>query len=250
MGTPQGTQPHHGAEEIAGLTGIGGREGSLADRVYDALREAILDLTLPPGAALRKAALCARLGVSRSPVAAAITRLAAEGLVEVVPQSGTRVSRFSLAELREETFLRDAVETAAVAKVAAGRDAGQLARLERILRLQERLVAAHDFRGFLEADEAFHALTLEFTGLPKVAAVAGQVSLQLRRARLLLLPEEGRPAEAVAEHAAILQAIRDGDADAAAAAMRHHLGQLMSRLEPLERRHPEFFGARRGAPHP
>jgi DNA-binding GntR family transcriptional regulator len=98
--------------------------------------------------------------------------------------------------------------------------------------------------GFFEADEEFHALMLEFTGFPKVAAAAGTLSLQIKRARILLLPEEGRAAETVAEHAAILDTVRKGDPDAARAAMSFHLGQLISRIEPLERRHPEFFRPR------
>lgn len=226
------------------LTDIDSLPGSLAQRVYQALRGAILDMTFPPGTIVRKAVLCEQLGVSRSPVSEAIARLASEGLLDVVPQSGTRVSRFSMEEIREETFLREAIEVAAAMRVARIRTDEQLTRLTRNLRLQELLVQDGDFMGFFEADEEFHALTLEFTGFPKVVAAAGTLSLQIKRARILLLPEEGRAAEAVAEHSAILGAFRKGDPDAARSAMSAHLGQLISRIEPLERRHPEFFRAR------
>src|SRR4028119_1548905 len=97
--------------------------GSLASRVYASLKEAILDLSLRPGAILRKGEVCEALGVSRSPVpeagrrragacggggeaggrlgvsrsrvSEAVARLAAEALVEVVPQAGTFVARLS-----------------------------------------------------------------------------------------------------------------------------------------------------------
>ena len=84
-------------------------EGSLAQRVHHSLKTAILALDFPPGANLRKAPVCERLGVSRAPVADAIARLASEGLVDVVPQSGTRVSYFSMDEIREGAFLREAL---------------------------------------------------------------------------------------------------------------------------------------------
>ena len=92
-------------------------EGSLAGRVYLSLKDAILVLKFPPGSILRKGPICDRLGVSRSPVSEAITRLSSEGLVDVIPQSATRVAYFSMAEIREGAFLREALELASVAPI-------------------------------------------------------------------------------------------------------------------------------------
>jgi GntR family transcriptional regulator, rspAB operon transcriptional repressor len=226
------------------LTEIEDLPGSLAQRVHRSLREAILTMTYPPGTILRKGEICDRFGVSRSPVSEAIAKLAGEGLVDVIPQSGSRVTCFSMDDIREATFLREAVELAAVARVAASRTEEQLARLARNVRLQDLLILDNDDRGFYRSDENFHELILEFTGFPGVASVAATVSLQLKRARMLLLPEAGRSAEAVAEHQAILEAIEAQDPEAARDAMAHHLAQLIFRIEPLERQHPEFFRPR------
>lgn len=244
MKTPTGDSPP-GDARIESLDDISGMSGSLSQRVYTGLRNAILDLRLPPGSVLRKAALCQQLGVSRSPVAEAITLLSAEGLVDVIPQSATRVARFSLSEIREESFLREAIEVAAVSRVASARSEDQLAQLSRNVHLQRLLVADRDFHGFFDVDEEFHALLLAFTGYRKVAEVAAQIALQVRRARILLLPEDGRPEATVAEHEAILEAIRDRDPIAAADAIRAHLAQLISRIEPLETTHPSYFRAAR-----
>ncbi len=226
------------------LTDIEDLSGSLAQRVYQSLREAVLSMEYPPGTILRKGAICEQLGVSRSPVSEAIARLSAEGLVDVIPQSATRVSCFSMDEIREASFLREALELAAVAKVAEQRSDEQLTQLTRNLRLQELLVEDRDFAGFYKTDEEFHALLMEFTGFPGASSVASNVSLQLKRARMLLLPEEGRPAEAVKEHKAIVDAIRQSDPVAAQAAMKLHLGRLITQLEPLESQHPTFFRSR------
>ena len=86
--------------------------GSLGAKVYQTLRQAILSLSYRPGEILRKPEICAELGVSRSPVSDAVARLAVEGLVDVVPQAGTYVARFSMAEIREGAFLREAIPRA------------------------------------------------------------------------------------------------------------------------------------------
>lgn len=216
-------------------------EGSLAQRVYLSVKEAILALDFPPGANLRKAPICERLGVSRAPVTEAIARLAAEGLVDVVPQSGTHVSYFSMTEIREGVFLREALELATVAKVTRDLTPEQRKLLSRNMRLQELMIEDDDISGFYEADEDFHNLLMEFTGFQRLSAVAQSVSLQVRRARLLLLPTPGRISETFAEHRIIFDAICAGDEAAAQAAMRQHLGQLMPRIETLHQTKPDLF---------
>ncbi len=219
--------------------------GSLAQRTYQALRRAILDLVFRPGEALRKAEICAALGVSRSPVAEAIARLSVEGLVDVVPQAGTYVARFSMREIREGAFLREAIELAAVEMVARTIAEDQLVLLRRNLRVQEALVADGDFAGFYTLDAALHELILSFTGFQRLPQVAATAWVHVNRARQLVLPVPGRVAETLSEHQAILAALEARDAAAARAAMRRHLGQLITFLEPLEKSHPELFAPAR-----
>jgi GntR family transcriptional regulator, rspAB operon transcriptional repressor len=215
--------------------------GSLANRTYLALREAILNLSYRPGEALRKGEICASLGVSRSPVAEAITRLAGEGLVHVVPQAGTYVARFSMQEIREGAFLREAIELAVVEALAPAIAEEQLVQLRRNLRVQEALVADGDFAGFYAHDAEMHGMILSFTGFPRLAQVADTAWVHVNRARQLVLPVPGRVAETLDEHRAILAALEARDPNAARGAMRRHLRQLITFLEPLEKEHPELF---------
>lgn len=215
--------------------------GSMSQRVYQSLRDAILSMQYPPGTLIRKGAICDQLGVSRSPVSEALAKLSSEGLVDVIPQSATKVSCFSMDEIREASFLRQALEIAAVEKVALERTTEQLAALTRNVRMQRLLVEDEDFAGFYEADEEFHTLLMNFTGFDGVSHVLDSVSLHLTRARMLVLPEEGRPIEAVKEHEAILVAIKEQDATAARKAMKYHLELLVPRILPLEETHAEYF---------
>lgn len=223
------------------LRPLGEFSGSLGQRVYQTLRQAILSLAYRPGEILRKPDICEALGVSRSPVADAVARLQAEGLVDVVPQAGTFVARFSMQEIREGAFLREAIEVAAVERVAARITDDQLQILRRNLTVQAALVADGDIPGFYAMDSAMHELLLSFTGFPKLAQVADTAWLHVNRARQLILPVPGRVQATLAEHQAILAALEARDPAAARAAVQDHLRQLITYLEPLERERPDLF---------
>lgn len=237
----QGQSKSQQADSVGQLRPLEAFEGSLAARTYLSLRQAILDLAYLPGEPLRKGEICAALGVSRSPVSEAIARLAAEGLVVVVPQAGTFVARFSMSEIREGAFLREAIELAAIERVAPAITDDQLQLLRRNLRVQEALVADGDDAGFYQQDAAFHALLLSFTGFARVATVAETAWVQVNRARRQILPVAGRVAATLDEHRAILAALEARDPAAARAAMRHHLSQLLTFLIPLEQARPDLF---------
>ncbi len=231
-------EPPSGAPRFRSLDAF---TGSLANRTFLSLRDAILSLAYRPGDAMKKAEICAALGVSRSPVSEAIMRLAAEGLVVVIPQAGTYVARFSTAEIREGAFLREAIELAAVEHVAPVITDAQLVDLRRNLRVQEALVEDGDFDGFYRMDAEMHELLLSFTGFRKLSQVAETAWVHVNRARQLVLPVPGRVAETLAEHYKILAALEARDPVAARAAMRGHLAQLMTFLIPLEKEHPDLF---------
>lgn len=226
------------------LVGLDHFPGSLAQKVYASLKQAILSLTFRPGEILRKAELCAELGVSRSPVAEAVARLAAEALVDIVPQAGTFVARFSMAEIREGAFLREALELAAVTQVAETITEEQLVLLRRNLRLQQALLADGDVAGFYQTDAQMHELILSFTGFRRLAGLADTAWVHVNRARQLVLPQPGRVQMTLAEHQAILAALEAHEPETARAATQVHLRQLLTYLEPLVAERPDLFAPR------
>ncbi len=233
-----GQQDRNAAERLAPLSAF---SGSLGQRVYQTLRQAILSVAYRPGEIIRKPEICAALGVSRSPVSDAVARLATEGLVDVVPQAGTFVARFSMTEIREGAFLREAIELHAVETVARAISDDQLQLLRRNLAWQTALVDGSDRAGFYQADAEMHELILSFTGFRRLAQVAETAWLHVNRARQMILPVPGRTAQTLEEHRAIVAALEARDPVAAREATRRHLGQLIRYLEPLERDRPELF---------
>ncbi|MCC0035006.1 MAG: GntR family transcriptional regulator [Hoeflea sp.] len=215
--------------------------GSLSQKVYMSLKQAILSLAFRPGELMQKSEICKQLGVSRSPVTEAMARLASEGLADIVPQAGTYVTRFSMAEIREGAFLREALELAAVERVATTITEEQLVLLKRNLRIQEALMQDGDTAGFHQMDAEMHELILSFTGYRRLASLAETAWIHVNRARQLNLPMPRRMQATLEEHKAIVAALEAGDPEAARKATRHHLGQLILLLEPLVDERPELF---------
>src|SRR6185369_5386348 len=107
---------------------------SKAERVYRELRRRIRELTMPPGAPLRKEEIAFELGVSRAPVSEAIARLADEALVDVFPQHGSFVAPIRAADVRESMFIRTALEVEAIRRVTRVADRHLLFQLEQNLK--------------------------------------------------------------------------------------------------------------------
>lgn len=209
-------------------------------RVHAALREAIVQLDLKPGEYLDKQAIAARMGVSRFPVGEAMNRLAAEGLVDIIPQSGSRVALIKISDTRENMFLRRALEVETVRKLAPLASSDLVDQLASNLRYQRAAIEAHDLKGFHGFDLAFHALLQDHLGFERVRSATETARLGLDRVRQLLNTRR-RLDLTLGEHKAIVAALDAHDGDAAAKAMYGHLDAVMAELETLAREKPELF---------
>ncbi len=215
-------------------------QSGATERVADALREAIVSLELAPGSVLDKARLTARFGVSRFPLAEALNRLKAEGLVDIKPQSGSTVSLIRLADAYENMFLRRALEAESVARLASSQNPALLADLDRSLRYQKAAMEADDRAGFHDLDLAFHDMLIAAVGYRRVRTIVESARLMLDRARRLLISPR-RHADTFVEHRAIVEAIRAGDPDAARKAMAAHIDSVMAELETFATMNPDVF---------
>jgi DNA-binding GntR family transcriptional regulator len=212
-----------------------------ASAIFEAMREAIVSLDLPPGAPLIEKALTLRFGVSRTPLREALIRLAEIGLVDVFPQSGTFVSRVPVAAIPEALAIRQALEGATIERAAAIARPADIARLDDILARQRFFAGRRDMQAFHEADEAFHEAIAVIAGYPGAWRLLKQVKVQIDRARRLTLPAAGRMHKVVGEHVPIRDAIARRDAAAARAAMHEHLNAVIPDVERLRRQNPTFF---------
>ncbi|MFO1397243.1 MAG: GntR family transcriptional regulator [Burkholderiales bacterium] len=211
-------------------------------RVHGWLRAAILAVELQPGAMIAESEIAARFGTSRTPVREALLRLADEGLVEIRPQRGTYVARMSLARIEEALFVRAAVEGAVLQRIAAREDMAPLARaLAAIVDAQAHAVDARDTPAALDADTAFHRALVEASGLPGVWDVVARARDLHHRLRAIALPQADSARRAIADHRAIVRALRAGDGAAAIARMAAHLARNLALARAIARRNPGYF---------
>ncbi|WP_206956591.1 GntR family transcriptional regulator [Trinickia acidisoli] len=220
----------------------GGERGSLTDTVEQALREAIVTLALEPGMMIDKMAICERMGVSRFPVSAALARLAHAGLVEVLPQRGTRVKPIALDDIRQHLFIRSALEVETVRGVALMRDRATIDALAENLSQQSKVAGNGQRLAFHKLDLVFHEILLDAVNLPRVKEIVAVSRNALDRARQLLASPE-RLVHTLDEHERIFEAICAGNADAAAKAMHEHLDQVVAELHRSAKERPDLFAS-------
>ncbi len=197
---------------------------ALYEQVADRLRQRILARELEPGAWIDELKLCGELGISRTPLREALKVLAAEGLVTMKLRRGAYVTEMSQRDVREAYQLLALLEsdaTARVAELASTAELEELAGLHRALEqaLQEP-TGSRD--AFFAANERFHLRVLEIEGNRWRLQIVTDLRRLMKLNRHHSLFREGRIAESLGEHRALMQALLTRDGDQAARLMRAH----------------------------
>jgi DNA-binding GntR family transcriptional regulator len=192
---------------------------NLNERVYDELRARILTRQEPAGAKLSLHALADEIGVSRSPVHHALTRLVAEGLLTVQPRRGYFVTPVTARAVDEGYDVRLALEL-----LAAERALGSLdeSRLERFRDLLEATGAAISHEEWDTANAAFHEHQIDLAGNALLSHFYRELSVNLMMQVIRGGHVEGH-ANLVTEHRRIVDAFENGDLPAAERAIREHI---------------------------
>jgi DNA-binding GntR family transcriptional regulator len=203
---------------------------SASRRAEDRLRDEIVRGRLQPNERLIESDLARFLGVSRTVVRAALTRLEHEGLVEHERNRGSRVRFVELSEAVEIQEARAVLEGLAARLAAQRATPEDVESLRAILGDMQRLRQADDLIGVSEENAKLHRRLLEISGHATASRLIATLNSQIVRFqyRTILLP--GRSELSAAEHAAIVDAIAAGDGDAAEDAMRAHLSHIADAL--------------------
>jgi DNA-binding GntR family transcriptional regulator len=197
-----------------------------AERTLAALRALILDGDLRPGTRLGEVELADRLGVSRTPVREALTRLAAEGLVEIAPNRGARVATWTVAELEGVFDLRASLEPQLTGFAVDRASAEDVEALDEIA---QRMLAVgspgpeQDLDALVPLNRAFHDRLIALADHPALAtalAAAIHPPIVLRNFHTY---DEASLRRSLAHHGEIVAAVRAGDAAWARAVMTAHI---------------------------
>lgn len=196
----------------------------LQDQAYERLKALIQSGSLAAGSLHTERRLSEELGMSKTPIRAALTRLDIEGFVSVSPQQGIAVRETSIHEIVDLFDIRAALETFVVRSLAGRLRPPQVERLRANLKEQKECAQTDDAQELTRLDTDFHLLFCEFLDNREITRVLIHLRDKLHRVILRVMSRaEGRLTSAVGEHAAIAEAVIRGKGEVAARRVRDHL---------------------------
>ena len=206
---------------------------STAQNIFELMRNDIVLGVLKPLDVIREAEIAERLGVSRTPVREALLRLQLLGLIDIFPQSGTKVTPIRLEKVRAAQLIREAVEVEVVRRACHVASDKALDEIAHLLEDQEVAARRNDLRRLFELDDEFHLAIYRSAGLAAVAEELEDLKVHLNRLRYASVNWPRGADKITGEHREILAALRARDEAAAAAAMTRHLRAVLPILDRM-----------------
>jgi DNA-binding GntR family transcriptional regulator len=198
----------------------------LTTLAYKAIRKSILEGDAGVESKLTEDALARKLGISKSPIREALTRLESEGLVRIAPRRGAFVVRFSARDVSELYGLREALEEYAVRNVTVSPEL--LDELRQRIEAAQACLRAEDLLSYIKEDVRFHRALAEATGNQRLIQALEHVQNQgiiFRRDTFHLSSNVS-----LEMHRRILAALEQNDREAAALLMRQHITTVRDKL--------------------
>lgn len=220
-------------DPMSALDGIVLRRSTTAQQVAEGLSERILDGAFAPGDRLRESAIASELGIARNTVREAVRILELGGLVRYEVNRGAVVISPTPESVDALYTARERLETAAVSHPAAPE------HMEAVVAAFDALtsvVESRDARRIVETDLAFHAAIVALLGSSRLDKFYAELTLELRFYLMVLSVEDREfenPDRLLAEHRAILDAVRSGDTDRAIDEVRAHIRTNALRLKEI-----------------
>ncbi|HVS48666.1 MAG TPA: GntR family transcriptional regulator [Candidatus Dormibacteraeota bacterium] len=197
---------------------------------YRRLREGITSGQFHPNERLVEASIANRLSVGRTAVRAALVRLDQEGLVTLEPNRGARVRLISEREALEIEEVRATLEAMLARRAAERATPADLRELRRMVVEMRQRVEEEDAFGYSALNAPFHQRIWAAADHPTTSRLVGSLKSQSIRLQYQTILRPGRTERSLREHEAIFEALKAHDPDAAEAAMREHLAEVLATL--------------------
>ena len=189
---------------------------NICDKVYETLSEQILNYKLKPGERLREEQLAKELGVSRTPVRDAISRLVKEGFARMEPRKGASVNVLEIEDIIEIYDIRIVLESLAVRLAVANVDVRELQRLEKNF-------SEKSGKALLKADTELHDYILKCSGNKKLIEILSNLHSLVQVFRSAGYAIQERTIKATTDHIDIIKALMKGESTLAETAMQKHI---------------------------
>ncbi|WP_417580735.1 GntR family transcriptional regulator [Pelagibacterium sp.] len=209
----------------------GRRKGQLHTEAAGRLRDMILSGELPPGSRLRELQLCEQLGVSRTPVREALRTLAAEGLVDLLPNRSVVVSQLHAPDLEHLFVVFGAVEGLAAELACQRITEDEIAEIGRLLSEMVDYHARKERAPYMRINQQIHRRTVEIAANPVLFSVWQSLVPRVERARALANLDTGRWTGALFEHTKMFTVLAARDGKQLAQLTREHFLNSLPFLE-------------------
>jgi DNA-binding GntR family transcriptional regulator len=183
----------------------------------------ILKGHLKPGERLIEHQLSKKFGVSRTPIRESIRKLAAEGLVEITPKSGTRISQLTKNDIDEIYEIRDVLESLAAERAASIITDKEIESLERLLKDAEKALQNKDIKRMAQIDTKIHNLICKSSKNNRLFQLIDVLCTNITRQRELILETQGAGKEAISGHRKIINAIKKRDKQVIRKSVHEHI---------------------------
>lgn len=203
---------------------------SLRGQVFQTIRENILKGKYQEDEELREATLGKELGVSRTPVREALRQLELEGLVKIIPNRGAFVTGISEKDVHDIYMIRSVLEGLCVRMAAEHITSEKIEELEEVLILSEYHLEKGNMEQLTELDGKFHRILYEASESRILDHVLSDFHKYVQLARRNSVKEEARAKKSIEEHREILNALKEGNADAAEKYANAHILNVMKNL--------------------
>jgi DNA-binding GntR family transcriptional regulator len=204
---------------------------SLHDQVVTGLRDLIIEGVLPPGGRIHEGQLCDKLGVSRTPLREALKVLAAEGLVELMPNRGALVRRPTPEEVRDTLVVIGALETLAAefaCRLATDAELSALAETHRLMLVHFR---NHDRLEYFKLNQSIHSGIVRLSANRTLMATHDTLQARIKRVRFMGNDRDEEWRNSINEHEEMIQALQARDVTRLGAAMRLHMENAWNRVK-------------------
>ncbi|WP_145047221.1 GntR family transcriptional regulator [Paenibacillus xylanexedens] len=215
--------------------------GSTRAYSYNLIKERIFHLELEPGTKISEKEIADELQVSRTPVREAFMKLAEEELLDIIPQSGTIVSKINLEHVEEGRFMREKIEKEIVTLACSSFDDEYKFKMETNIAMQKVSADKNNFYRLFELDEEFHQILFLATGKMRTWKMLQQLNIPFNRLRILRLSEVSNASNIISQHKEIYQLITERKTDQAVEVMEQHLRLVVVEQETIKSKYPHYF---------
>lgn len=214
---------------------------SIQTLVYEELKRNIMSMRLEPGQAMSTQEIATKLNVSRTPVREAFLHLQEEGLVEMIPQRETIVSRIDLKRVDQEKFIRECLELGVINKFLVKKNGEAIQKMSKFIEVQKQCDEKRDFVGFLDADDQFHKVLFDVTDQQMAWATIAGRNGHYNRLRILFIQKDTVMEDSIQQHADIVRLLEMGDEERLSKALTSHIQRLDVGKTGLAAAYPDYF---------